>query len=73
MRDEVQKTLTYIAAVLWVGVNELDGWELDDETKREVMDCLEDVEEEAANCRARMEEIADRLEDAYNRATKENA
>ena len=71
--DEIKKEIAWIQHVLDRGLQNLDGWELDDDTKREVWDCLEDVEDEAANFETSMIEIADRLENAYNRATKENA
>ena len=71
--DEIKKEVAWIQHVLDRALQNLDGWELDDDTKREILDCLEDVEDEAGNFETSMIEIADRLEDAYNRATKENA
>lgn len=73
MMDEIKKEIAWIQHVLDRGLQNLDGWELDDDTKREIWDCLEDVEDEAANFETSMIEIAARLEDAYCRATKENA
>ncbi len=73
MRDKIKETIKYVAYELNRGADCLDGWDLDAETKQEVCDCLDDVADEAANFKARMEEIEDRLEDAYNRASKENA
>ena len=70
--DEIKKEVAWIQHVLDRALQNLDDWELDDETKREVLDCLEDVEDEAGNFETSMIEIADRLEDAYNRATKES-
>lgn len=71
--DEIKKEIAWIQHVLDRGIQNLDGWSIDDDTKREILDCLEDVEDEAANFETSMREIADRFEDAYNRATKENA
>lgn len=70
--DEIKKEVAWIQHVLDRALQNLDDLELDDETKREVLDCLEDVEDEAGNFETSMIEIADRLEDAYNRATKES-
>ena len=71
--DEIKKEIAWIQHVLDRGRHNLDGWELDDKTKQEVLDCLEDVADEVGNFETSMIEIADRLEDAYNRVTKENA
>lgn len=71
--DEIKKEVAWIQHVLDRALHNIDGWELDDKTKREVLDRLEDVADEAANFETSMREIADRFEDAYNRATKENA
>lgn len=68
MMDEIKKEIEWIKHVLDRGLDNLDGWELDDETKCEVMDCLEDVEDEVANFETSMIDINARLEDAYNRA-----
>ena len=71
--DKIKNEIAWIQHILDRGLQHLDGWELDDKTKQEVLDCLEDVEDEAANFETRMSEIDDRFEDAYNRVTKENA
>ena len=73
LMDKIKNEIAWIQHILERGLRRLDGWELDDDTKQEVLDCLQDVEDEAANFETSMSEINDRLEDAYNRATKENA